>query len=78
MAFAFKVKEVRCPNCNYEGKAQIKGSGGGLVILFLILFFVSFLFPPLFIVAGIMFLWLLLKQAKQICPKCKFENPIPK
>lgn len=77
MAFVLKVKEIRCPNCNYEGKAQIKGSGGGLVILFLILFFVSFLFWPLFFVAGIMLLWLVLKPANQICPKCKFENPIP-
>lgn len=78
MAFVLKVKEIRCPNCNYEGKAQIKGSSGVLAILFLILFFVSFLFWPLFIVTGIMFLWLLLKTADQICPKCKFENPIPK
>ena len=78
MAFALWAKQIRCPNCGYEGRAQIKGSGCGLWLLFLALFLVSFLFWPLFIVAGIMFLWLLFKPADQICPKCKFANPIPK
>jgi len=77
MAFALWAKQIKCPNCHYEGKAQIKGSGCGLWLLFLVLFFISFLFWPLFIVAGIMFLWLLLKPADQICPKCKYANPIP-
>ena len=78
MAFALSAKQIRCPNCEYEGKAQVKGAGCGHGLLFLILFFVSFLFPPLFIVAGIMLVWLVLKPADQICPKCKFANPIPK
>jgi hypothetical protein len=77
MAFALFVKQIKCPNCNYEGKASVQGSGCGLWLLFLVLFFVSFLIWPLFIVAAIMFLWLIFKQAKQICPNCKFENPIP-
>jgi len=76
MAFALWPKQIRCPNCNYEGKAQVKGTGCGLWLLFLAAFFISFLFWPLFIVAGIMFFWLLLKPADQICPKCKFANPI--
>lgn len=78
MAFALWPKQIKCPNCQYEGKAKIKGAGCGLWLLFLVLFFISFLFWPLFIVAGIMFLWLLLKPADQICPKCKYANPIPK
>ncbi|WP_027355107.1 LITAF-like zinc ribbon domain-containing protein [Desulfosarcina sp. BuS5] len=78
MAFALWRKQIKCPNCQYEGKAQIKGSGCGLWLVFLVLFSISFLFWPLFIVAGIMFLWLLLKPADQICPKCKYVNPIPK
>lgn len=78
MAFALWPKQIKCPNCQYEGKAKIKGSGCGLWLLFLVLFFISFLFWPLFIVAGIMFLWLLLKPADQICPKCNYANPIPK
>ena len=77
MAFALFAKQIRCPNCNYEGKAQVAGSGCGLWLIFLALFFVSFLFLPLFIVTGIMFIWLVLKPAKQVCPNCKFENPIP-
>ena len=77
MSFALFVKQIKCPNCDYKGKASVQGSGCGLWLLFLVLFFVSFLIWPLFIVAGIMFLWLILKPAKQICPNCKFENPIP-
>ena len=77
MAFALWAKQVRCPNCGYEGKARIKGSGCGLWILFLAVFLLSFLFWPLFLIAGLMFIWVLLKPAKQICPKCKLANPIP-
>lgn len=78
MAFALWPKQIRCPNCNYEGKAQVVGTGCGMWLVFLVVFIVSFFLWPLFIVAGIMFLWLLLKPANQICPKCKFANPIPK
>ena len=77
MSFALWAKQIRCPNCQYQGKAQLKGAGCGLWLLFLSVFFISFLFFPLFIVAGLMFLWLLLKPAEQICPKCKYANPIP-
>jgi len=78
MAFALWAKQVRCPNCKYEGRAQIRGSGCGHWLLCLFVLFISILFWPLLIVAGLMFLWLLLKPADQICPKCKFANPIPK
>ena len=77
MAFTLRPKDIKCPNCNYEGKASVQGSGCGLCLLFLILFLVSFIFPPLFIAAGIMLLWLILKPAKQICPNCKYDFPIP-
>lgn len=78
MAFALWSKLIKCPNCGYEGKAQVNGSGCGLWLMFLVVFFISFLFWPLFIVAGIMFIWVLLKPADQVCPTCKFANPIPK
>ena len=52
--------------------------GCGLWVLFLAVFIVSFVFMPLFIVTVVMFIWLLLKPADQICPKCKFPNPIPR
>lgn len=76
MAFTLYTKQIRCPNCNYEGKAQIQGTGCGLWLIFLGLFLISFLIWPLFLVAGLMFIWLVFKPAKQICPQCKFENPI--
>lgn len=77
MAFALWIKQIKCPNCNYIGKASVKGSGCGLWLLFFTLFFISFLFCPLFIVTGIMFFWLVFKPAKQICPNCKYNFPIP-
>ena len=78
MAFALWAKQVKCPNCGYEGAARVKGSGCGMWLIFLVLFFVSFLFWPLFLVSAIMFLWLLLKPADQICPKCKYPHPVPR
>jgi len=77
MSFALKTKQIRCPNCNYEGKAKIKDVGGGPVIILLILFFISLFFWPFFIITGIMFLAMIFMPAKQICPKCKFANPVP-
>ena len=78
MAFALRAKQIRCPNCGYDGKARVSGTGCGLWVLFLAVFIVSFVFMPLFIVTVVMFIWLLLKPADQICPKCKFPNPIPR
>jgi len=77
MAFAISRKEIHCPNCKFEGKAKIKGSGGGAVLLLLGLFIVSFFVWPLFILTAAMLLWLIFKPAKQICPKCSFATPIP-
>jgi hypothetical protein len=62
--------KIHCPNCNYEGCAKLKGTGSLAWIMLLALFFVSFLFWPLFIVIGLFFLYLLIKLSKQICPKC--------
>lgn len=78
MSFALWAKQIRCPNCGYEGRAKVVGTGCGLWLVFLTIFIVSFFFLPLLIVAGIMFFWLLLKPASQICPKCKFANPAPR
>ena len=77
MAFALFAKKVKCPNCGYEGKAMIKGAGCGMWLVFLALLVASFVFWPLFIVAGLMFLWLAFKPADQVCPKCKWDHPVP-
>ncbi|MGC8737803.1 MAG: LITAF-like zinc ribbon domain-containing protein [Candidatus Hydrogenedens sp.] len=76
MAFVLKSKTIKCPNCFYEGKAKVEETGCGLWLLLLVVLIVSFSFPPLFIVIPLMFLWLLLKPAKQICPRCKYPYPI--
>jgi hypothetical protein len=78
MAFALWPRQITCPNCTFDGKAKAKGTGCGLWLLFGVLVLLSFAFWPLFIAAGPMFLWLLLKPADQICPRCKFANPVPK
>lgn len=78
MAFVLHAKEIKCPNCFYEGKAQVKGTGCGLWLLFLTILIVSFVFIPLLVIVPLMFLWLLFKPAEQICPRCKYPHPIPK
>ena len=45
--------------------------------IWLAIFFVSFLFWPLFIVTTLLFLYLLLKPSRLTCPKCGWESPIP-
>lgn len=46
MAFALWAKQIKCSNCNYQGKAEVLGSGCGLWLTFLALFIVSFWFLP--------------------------------
>lgn len=43
MAFAFYAKEIKCPNCSYEGRAEVKGTGYGLWLLFLVVAITSFI-----------------------------------
>ncbi len=47
----FTVGNIKCPNCDYEGKAKAVGSGFGAFILAVALIIISFFFWPLFIVA---------------------------
>ena len=70
-------KTIRCPSCRYEGKAKIIGSNNMLWLLFLGLLFISFLFLPLFAVAGILFFWLISNPKKLVCPRCKYPIPQP-
>lgn len=77
MAFALKRKFIRCPNCNYEGKAKIVGNSAVSIVIFISILLLSFIFWPLFIVSFIMFIAMVVKPAAQICPKCKWQNPIP-
>ena len=77
MSTGWWPRKIHCPNCHYEGQARLKGTGCLSWIVFLALFFVSFLFGPLFIVTALLFLYFLLKPSNQICPKCGWEFPIP-
>ena len=80
MAFAISTKSIHCPNCAYEGKAKIQGSGCGWWLLWLVsllcgILFFSLIIPP--IICGLMFLWLALKPAGQVCRVCGNSNVIP-
>ena len=77
MAFALWPKKISCPNCGYEGDAKVEGASGVAVFMWLLLLIASFVFFPLFLVSIPMLLWLLMKPAKQICPECKYQYPIP-
>ncbi|MDP6460151.1 MAG: hypothetical protein QF819_00645 [Gemmatimonadota bacterium] len=77
MALFFGASPVRCPNCEYEGPARLRGPGCGLWLLLLTVFLVSFSFPPLFLVFFLMGMWLLLKRPSPVCRKCGYEHPIP-
>jgi len=77
MSYRWWPRKIHCPNCDYEGRARLKGSGCLGWIAWLALFFISFHFWPLFIVTALLSLYLLVKPPKQICPKCSWEFPIP-
>ena len=77
MAFALWPQQIHCPNCGYEGRAKVKGTGCVAWLVLLGLFIVSFFFWPFFIITGLVFLVILFMPAKQICPVCKHPNPIP-
>ena len=69
-------KKIHCPNCGFEGNAKIKGSGLGWLV-FLCFLVIGIFIWPLLIVAVMLFVYLLFKSSAQVCPKCKYKNPIP-
>lgn len=77
MSFALYRKSIHCPNCHYEGSAKLAGNGAGMWVAFLILLMVAFFVPLLWIAAGLMILIMLLRPAKQLCPKCLHPHPVP-
>ncbi|MCP4568368.1 MAG: hypothetical protein GY841_12390 [FCB group bacterium] len=77
MAFALNVKKIHCNNCGYEGKAKLQSKGAGGAFGLIILLIVGFFFWPAFIAAFGVLVFLVVRPADQVCPKCKFANPIP-
>lgn len=77
MSIALWAKKIRCPNCEFEGKAEAMGGGCGLPLTGLIILFVGFFLWPFLILSFIIFFIAMIRPAKQICPKCKWEHPIP-
>ena len=78
MSVALYRKTIHCPQCHYEGSAKVKGTGGGLALFGLIVLILGFYFWPLMFIAVILFIAAILRPAKQICPKCRWEYPLPR
>lgn len=77
MAWSFKRKSIRCPNCSYLGLSKAKERVFGPWMLgFAILLLAPFTWP-VFILIVILFIWQISMPIKHFCPKCQFPNPIP-
>lgn len=72
-----KQKKIHCTNCGFEGKAKIKGNGGWFFLLGIILGIVGLFVWPILIVAVACFGLAVFGPAKQICPKCDWQNTVP-
>lgn len=77
MAFALSKKEIKCPNCKFEGVAEIRGAGGMVWVLAIALIFLGLFVWPLIVLGVILSIALVFWPARHVCPKCKWENPIP-
>ena len=75
MAFALYRKQIRCGNCGYEGSARIAGTSGAAWLVWVVLFCISCIVWPLLIITIPWFIWLLLKPAPQVCPRCGWQWP---
>lgn len=78
MSIALYRKTIHCPQCHYEGSAKVKGTGWGLALIGLVTLIFGFYFWPLLLVAVLLFIVAILRPAKQICPKCSWEYPMPR
>ena len=76
MSIALYRKTIHCPQCHYEGSAKVKGTGWWLALFGLIALILGIYFWPLFLIAVLLFIVALLRPAKQICPKCRWEYPM--
>ncbi len=76
VSIALYRKTIHCPQCHYEGTAKVKGTGGGLALFGVIALIIGIYFWPLIIVAVLLFIVAIVRPAKQICPKCRWEYPM--
>lgn len=78
MSFALAKKDIHCPNCQYEGASEIKGTGMALGLAAAVLIVISFyMIWQLGLLGMFMLLVAIFKPAAHICPSCKWEHPVP-
>lgn len=76
MRLPFSRPTVHCPNCEYQGRAKVKGAGGHLLAIGA-LFIVGLFFWPLLLAALVYFLMILIRPAGLYCPDCRHPHPVP-
>ena len=68
-------KQIRCPNCGYEGKGKIVGPDILHNVIFII---VAVVFIWTVIIPIAYFVWVMKNLKRQVCPKCGFKNVVIK
>jgi hypothetical protein len=63
-------REIKCSGCEYVGPASMSLPGIALWVASLLLFVLSFVFWPLFLVWPFLVIFLLVYPVGQVCPKC--------
>ena len=67
---------IRCPNCRFEGRARRSDTSGSVLVL-LVLFLISLVFWPMFVVTLLALLCIGLGRKQLNCPRCGWNYPIP-
>jgi hypothetical protein len=63
-------REIKCSDCEYVGAERMTLPGIALWVASLLLFVLSFVFWPLFLVWPFLIIFLLVYPVGQVCPKC--------
>jgi ssDNA-binding Zn-finger/Zn-ribbon topoisomerase 1 len=75
MSMAMLKKLIHCPNCGYDGKSKIQGTGGLPALFGLISVIIGVYFWPLIIVGIILFFVAVFRPANHVCPTCNWSHP---
>jgi len=70
MADLLIPKPIHCRQCDFEGKSLVQGTGCLWRLLVLALILGGIYFWPLFILVGLILVYLFFKPARHFCPKC--------
>ena len=69
MSEELDLSNIRCKQCQYEGK--VHASGAKQFAIFFAMLVLSAFFLPLIIAALAYMVWILAQSPKRLCPQCK-------